>query len=514
VAVRRGSAVLTSCVVVVALMAVGQTGVGADVTPAPIAPPGGAPASDTYATVLRPINAGVGPTPTETGLASRLANPMTSSALGPHFGISVVDVGTRRELFSSDGDAAFTPASTTKVLTAAAALATLGAAARLHTRVLALPAAGPAPTALTTTVPASAAPQASGGPSGPAGVGSPAASPPAVAGPAPERTIVLVGGGDPMLTSLPTGDDELPDYPGWAHLDDLAAQTVAALRQGGVERVRLRYDTSLFSGPPAAAQWARTYTRDVVGPVTALAVDAGRASPYEPGRVADPAAHTVALFAAALRAAGLTVLDKPSQLTAPPGAAQLADVTSAPISAVLEYMLVYSDNDVAEAIARHVALHDGRPATFADGADAVRSEVAKLGVDLTGVTTYDGSGLSRDDLIPPRVLAQTLALAAAGPDPRLRPLVAGLGVAGVNGTFQNRFTDPRSEGARGVLRVKSGSLQGVVSLTGILPDADGHLITFDMVADHVVAGSGLAARTAIERLAAALLSCGCNPAPP
>jgi D-alanyl-D-alanine carboxypeptidase/D-alanyl-D-alanine-endopeptidase (penicillin-binding protein 4) len=253
-----------------------------------------------------------------------------------------------------------------------------------------------------------------------------------------------------------------------------------------------------------------SYTSDVVGPVSALSVDDGRASPPNEGRVRDPAAHTAAMFAAELRQAGVTVLDRPAAEPAPAGAQQIADVASAPISAVLEHMLVYSDNDVAEAMARQVAIHDGRPGSFTDGAASVRAEVTKLGVDLTGVTTYDGSGLSREDRIPPRVLAGLLSVAASGNNQSLLVLIGAMAAAGVDGTLAERFSDSRSQAARGVLRANSVSLQGVVSLAGILPDADGRLLSFDIVADAVAAGSGPAARVAIERLAAALLSCGCR----
>jgi D-alanyl-D-alanine carboxypeptidase/D-alanyl-D-alanine-endopeptidase (penicillin-binding protein 4) len=379
----------------------------------------------------------------------------------------------------------------TKVLTAAATLVTLGPDARLHTRVVLLPAAPTPP------------------PAPPTPPGSPISPGPTASAP-PERTVVLIGGGDPLLTSLPTGSDELPAYPQRAHLDDLAIQTAQGLRAAGVEAIRLRYDTSLFSGPAASPQWVHSYTSDVVGPVVALSADAGRAKPENEGRVGDPAAHTAALFATQLREAGLTVLDKPAPQLAPPGVPTIGDVASAPVSGMLEWMLVQSDNDVAEAMARQVAVHDGRPGTFADGAAAVRAEVAKLGIDLTGVTTYDGSGLSREDRIPPRVLAQTLAVAASNPDHGLRVLIAGLAVAGVNGTLMLHFYDPRSVAARGILRAKSGSLQGVISLTGIMPDADGRLLTFAALADDVASGQGLQARVAIERIAAALLSCGCR----
>jgi D-alanyl-D-alanine carboxypeptidase/D-alanyl-D-alanine-endopeptidase (penicillin-binding protein 4) len=80
----------------------------------------------------------------------------------------------------------------------------------------------------------------------------------------------------------------------------------------------------------------------------------------------------------------------------------------------------------------------------------------------------------------------------------------------VSGTLQLHFYDARAQAARGLLRAKSGSLQGVTSLTGFLPDADGRLLSFDMAADHVTGGLGRDARIAIERVAAALISCGCH----
>jgi D-alanyl-D-alanine carboxypeptidase/D-alanyl-D-alanine-endopeptidase (penicillin-binding protein 4) len=449
------------------------------VTPsdAPAAPPGA---------VLAPITPGTGPQPSRLGLGVALAKLLANAALGPSVGLSVVDVATGQELLSLGSSTPITPASTTKVLTAAAALATLGPDAHLHTTVVRLPDTAPT-TSPTPNATATSAPSA-----------------------APTPTIVLVGGGDPLLTSLPTGSNKIPAYPPRAHLDDLAQQTAKSLAADGVHVVHLQFDSSFFSGPAASPQWERGYTGDVVGPVMGLSADQGRIAPLDGGRVNDPAGHTAAMFVDELRKADIEVVGKPTEATAPKGLPTIADVSSAPISAELEQMLVFSDNDIAEAMARQVAVHDGLPGTFENGAAAVHDEVAKLGVDMTGVTTYDGSGLSRHDRIPPRVLAQTLAMAATSPNDALRVLIAALAPAGVSGTLQLHFYDAKSQAARGLLRAKSGSLQGVTSLTGILPDADGRLLSFDMAADNVAGGYGRDARIAIERVAAALIACGCR----
>ena len=142
------------------------------------------------------------------------------------------------------------PASTTKLLTATAALSVLGPETRFTTRVVA------------------------GG----------------------KRRIVLVGGGDPFLASKP-----LPAaYPDHADLRTLAAQTAAALRQQGRTSVQLGYDDSLFSEPSFNPAWPAHYLPEhVVSRVTALWVDEGRPA-VGSGRVDDPSLYAAQTFAAAL----------------------------------------------------------------------------------------------------------------------------------------------------------------------------------------------------------------------
>lgn len=79
----------------------------------------------------------------------------------------------------------------------------------------------------------------------------------------------------------------------------------------------------------------------------------------------------------------------------------------------------------------------------------------------------------------------------------------------MNGTLAVYFDGSRAAPARGLVRAKSGSLTGVVSLGGLLPSADGRLLAFDVAADGVRPGAGLAAREVIERVTAVLVACGC-----
>ncbi len=183
----------------------------------------------------------------------------------------------------------------------------------------------------------------------------------------------------------------------------------------------------------------------------------------------------------------------------------IAQVSSQPMSVLLAQALENSDNVLAEALARQVAIARGAPPSFHGAAAAILEALEDLGIDTIGVEIYDGSGLSTKDRVPPAVLAQVVAMAVNGTPPALRNLLTGLPIAGVSGSLADRFQDDASRAGAGWVRAKTGSLEVTYALAGYVPDVDGRLLVFAFVSNGVGPGT----RPALDALAAALRGCGC-----
>ena len=377
--------------------------------------------------------------------------------LGRRVAVSVSQLVDGETVFDHGADSLI-PASTTKLVTTLAALEALGPAHRFGTTV----------TVGTST-----------------------------------KEIVLVGGGDPFLAPAPASEDV---YPVRADLETLAEGTAKSLRARGRTSVRVRYDISLFEGPAVSPHWRPSYIPDnVVTPVSPLWVDEG----VEGGlRSPEPALAAAKVFARALKAEGIEVRGRPSESVAPVDADQLAGVQSAPLDQIVQRVLEVSDNEGAEVLLRHVAIATGHPASFEGGAEAALSVLAELGVDTTGAELYDGSGLSRDNRLSPELLLSVLELAASDDQPDLRSVVADLPVAGFTGSLTYRFEDvPRV--ALGRVRAKTGTLTGVHGLAGVVTDRQGTELAFVAMTDKVLVRNTLAARSLLDRIAAALADCRC-----
>jgi D-alanyl-D-alanine carboxypeptidase/D-alanyl-D-alanine-endopeptidase (penicillin-binding protein 4) len=272
-----------------------------------------------------------------------------------------------------------------------------------------------------------------------------------------------------------------------------------------------RYDGG--GGAGVAPGWDPT---DVAGgyvaPIVPVMLDGGRRDPtvLDVPRTATPASDAAAALGERLVGGATPTV---AVGAAPPGARVLGTVDSPPLDELVRTALQNSDNVLAEALGREVARAAGEPTTFDGATRAVVRTLGEHGIDTTGVTLADTSGLSVNDRVPPATLAQILAAAAAptGTDPRtaaLRPLLDGLPVAGGGGTLADRYVPGTpAAGGRGWVRAKTGTLTGTNALAGVVGTVDGRVLVFALMSNGP---DPLTARPRLDAMAATLRACGCR----
>ncbi len=393
--------------------------------------------------------------PTPDKLAATLALTLADPNLGAFTG-RITDAATGEQLWTQGADVPMQPASVTKVLTTAAALHGLDRDARLTTKVL-----------------------------------------------ASDRrpgVVVLKGGGDQTLSAVPKG--QATWYRDAARISDLADQ----VRRSGTKVTAVAVDVSAYSGPTMAPGWdPLDIDGGDIAPMEAVMLDGGRTQPVsvDSARSKTPALDAGRALAVALRVDPATVTVLPSGSDGD----EIASVQSPPLLERLREMMNNSDNVMAESIGREVAAAQGKPQSFEGSVRAVLGELDSAKIDTSGSRLMDCSGLSIDDRLTAETLDETVN-AAAGPDqPKLRPLVDLLPIAGGSGTLSNRFLDTDAgRASAGWLRAKTGSLTGTNSLVGIVTDASGRVLSFAFISNN----AGPSGRTAIDAFAATLRSCGCG----
>jgi len=399
------------------------------------------------------------PTPTKQGVEQALAGPIANPALGTITGV-VLDPATGQALYERDAGRAITPASTGKLVTAAAALLSIDHTQQLVTKV--------------------------------------------VEGDSPGE-VIIVGGGDPTISSLKPGDDS-SIYKGAAHLSDLVDQVKAS----GVQVNTVYIDQSRYAAPHMAPSWLpEDVGNGYIAPIVPAMLDGDRRDAtqnYSP-RSNDPGRTLVNEFARRIGATPASNIDK----KAGANAKVLGEIRSAPLSQLVDNMLDHSENTLGDVLAHEVAIKAGQEPTFDGAAKAMLDILKQNGFDTDGVVLKDGSGMSTENKVSAKLLAQLLSV-AAGPDgkdkrtAKLRPLLGGLPVAGGSGTLEDRYNQGASTEGRGWVRAKTGTLTGVNSLAGIVMDKDNRPLVFAFLTSGT---NGSTARPALDTVASALRGCGC-----
>ena len=211
--------------------------------------------------------------------------------------------------------------------------------------------------------------------------------------------------------------------------------------------------------------------------------------------VREPAVFAAGLLRQLLEARGVVVLGGTRSVTddAPARAAlmlqrsrggtdpfrgAIAVRRSAPLADIVTMINHRSHNLSAELALRSIGRHQGDAGTFASGALMVRRYLTdQAGISADAVQVTDGSGLSLLDEATPRSLVQLLAYErrAGGSQAFYRSLpVVGDGMT-------TRMTETA---ARGRLRAKTGTLNGVSALSGYVTTVSGEELVFSIIVNQ------------------------------
>jgi D-alanyl-D-alanine carboxypeptidase/D-alanyl-D-alanine-endopeptidase (penicillin-binding protein 4) len=243
-------------------------------------------------------------------------------------------------------------------------------------------------------------------------------------------------------------------------------------------------------------------------------------------RIDDPAQFAGQAMRSALVAEGVTIGKRVTRGTVPVAARQVAAHESAPLADVVRSMNKFSNNFYAESILKTmgaeakrvpappspspspstststgirgpVAGVGGPRASWEDGLSVVRDFlVHEVGMAEGSFRVENGSGLYGASDVSPLAMAQTVAHAERdfryGPD-----LIASLAIAGVDGTLRKRLAGTPGAGR---VRAKTGTLNSVSTLAGLLAVDGRHPMAFAILVNDIPDGARTHARTIEDEL--------------
>ncbi len=158
---------------------------------------------------------------------------------------------------------------------------------------------------------------------------------------------------------------------------------------------------------------------------------------------------------------------------------QILTSTSPTLQVITDWMMTWSDNVLAERIARSAASAAGFTRDYAGVAKVFRKLMTGLGIDTKNLVVKDGSGLSRENRVTAQQISQLLMVIAR--DEKLGALITGLPIGGVTGTLTERFIET-APSAIGLVRAKTGTLNGTTNLAGYVESENKEYI-FVIIAD-------------------------------
>lgn len=222
--------------------------------------------------------------------------------------------------------------------------------------------------------------------------------------------------------------------------------------------------------------------------------------------VEDPAHFAAAILHDALLRRGIRVDGQPTVRSRRAGeplplkpAVTFVTRTSPPLIEVLRVMEKVSQNLFAEIVLREVALVRSGEGTRQAANREMNQFLWQAGVNPDCCYFQDGSGLSRQTLVTPRAVAKVLAF--MNKSEHREAWLGLMPVGGVDGSLTRRFDFDKESGKR--IRAKTGSLSHVAALSGYATSKTHGEVAFSIILNHFN-GYAAEAREIIDKIAVAI----------
>lgn len=401
------------------------------------------------------------PVPSRLAPKEALAHKVDSLLAQPQFrgaqwGVLVVNPATGDTLISRNAGKLFMPASNMKIITSAVALTQLGAGYRYRT---VFATRGPKTDSIV------------------------------------DGDLVVIGRGDPTMSDAMRGNV-------LTAMDSIAD----SLAKHGIRRVTgsLLAGGNAFPDTTLGFGWEwDDLGSDYAAPVDELFFNEGtsllRTRPngsidtvYK-GPLKDPPRAYLNALESALMRRGITVEEGVALKSLDTLAAvdTVFTLWSPPLGKILPALLKPSQNQIAEILFKTIALERGGLGTADSARRLVAAQLLSWGAERDGFVVHDGSGLSRHDLVSPETIVRVLN--AIQRDTAFAAYYEALPIAGVDGTIGNRM---KGTPAQNNVHAKTGSLDGVRSLSGYVTTADGQRLIFSILCNNFTTPSSSVTGTA------------------
>ena len=251
----------------------------------------------------------------------------------------------------------------------------------------------------------------------------------------------------------------------------------------------LVFENNLRTGAPGSGDQAYIYRApDSYQAILRGTIPAGVTEFSIKGSLPDPALFSAKYFKAVLGKSGISVSEKAIKSKQPGNYAQWESIHttySPPLSEIISVLNKRSVNLYAEQLLRTLSVKENGDGSLQDGLEALEGFLRSMHVTDEGLHLEDGSGLSPNNLITPKMMVQLLKTEAQSA--HFKTFYESLSLAGDTtdiGFFKKFGKNSLIEKK---CRIKSGYIQGVRSHSGYVTAKSGRMIAFSFMANHFTA---------------------------